>query len=350
MKRVSLNIHNFLTIQINWKVPFGFMDQMNAPFGYFETERVEHPDIILDIGDFKPETRGCHILDHKTYIRREYIYCNEKTDGIRIKLEIRGIESFPTFVNAIIVKKGLGRVFFPGLLVQNILLRPLVDFKLLQRGVLSLHGCALAGRQGGVVLLGRGGCFKTTVAMNLMRRGGFSLLGDDRVLVHKNVVYCYPLQAGIFNFRLSRCKTEDYRRFDRVRYVLSRLRCRKHPGPIVDRAPLHSVFCLVKHERIGASIRMVGKADVVRRSERSHQLENLVSPQLLGVSTGKLYELFSAYAYVFPNSVVASYWGDHSDLLDHCLNGNEFFEICVPRVYSDSVTEKVVEALGSAQA
>ena len=72
IESMNYNIHNIITFQINRKKHKDYIRDMNLPYSYFEEEKVDNPDLILNIGDFNPENHGCYLVDHKWYIKENY--------------------------------------------------------------------------------------------------------------------------------------------------------------------------------------------------------------------------------------------------------------------------------------
>ena len=89
---INYNIHNILSFQINRKKCKDFIRDINLPYSYFETDHIDKPDIILNIGEFTPQNKGCYAVDHKWYVRPDYIYCSEYIGKIKLEVEIIGLE------------------------------------------------------------------------------------------------------------------------------------------------------------------------------------------------------------------------------------------------------------------
>jgi len=346
MKSSFLNIHNFLKVQINQAQEHEFIKDINHPFSYFEVELVEHPDIILNVGDFEPQNSGCSVVDHKCHIKKDYIYSSEKIDKIPMRIEINGLDSSPTVINVHMGKRRFRQHLFPSLLAQNIILRPIIDFKLLQQRVLSIHAAGAAGPHGALILPGRGGAFKTTVMMDLIRELGYKFLGDDRIIIFRSTAYSYPIHQKLFYFRVSEMKSEEFGPLDKFKYVLYQARKHETAKLILESAPLWKIYCMVKWTGIGVGTQMFENNELVRRITKSHQMENIISPKIMGVSTGKVYEYFAAYSFIFPESKIASYWNDYAELVAQNLAGTEFTEISLPQTYTPGIFADLVETLG----
>ena len=65
-------------------------------------------------------------------------------------------------------------------------------------------------------------------------------------------------------------------------------------------------------------------------------MENINGPVVMGTSKG-LYDFFTAYSYVFPNSEIAYYNNNYKSILLEYLTGDEYYEIFLPKLYSNNV-------------
>ncbi len=345
MKTIYLNIHNFLTVQINQPSRREYIKDIDQPLSYFETQVIENPDIILNIGDFEPHNDSCSVVDHKCYIKSDYIYSSDHIGKVPFKVEIKGLESSPTTINLHIKTRTLRQLILPSELIQKIFLMPIIDFKLLQRRVLPVHAAGVVGNRGAMVLLGRGGTFKTSVAMDLIRKKGYKFLGDDHILISDSKVYCYPSHHKFFDFRMSKLKTESCGLFDKLRYLLYQARKQKSCDFIVDSAPLFKTLCMVKHTGKQIKTRKLNKTDLAQKTTQSRILENLEILPAMGISGGKLYEYFIMYSFIFPQSKVASYWKGYKDLLDEYFTDEDFQEICLPPKYTTEIYSQVISLM-----
>ena len=345
MRIINLNIHNFLKIQIRQTYAFELIKDINQPFSYFETNDIDEPDIIFNIGNFKEQHRDSKVIDHKVFIREDYIYCSEKAEGVAFKIEIFNLETKPTVVNVHVKAKKFRQYLFPALLAQNIFLRPLIDFKLQEKDIFSVHGACVSDKTGAIVFAGRGGCFKTSLCMDLVRKHGFNFLSDDRILIRNNNVYCFPIHYRLFNFRVSKMSSEYYAKFDKLKYLASQMVGTQKEIQIVNSAAFRKILSLVKKTRRGFERHFIRNDELIRKILNSQMMENLVSPKIMGISMGKFYEYLAAYSYVFPESRTASYWKNYANLGKQYIKADEVQEVCLPNHYSEQCCNSIVEIL-----
>ena len=74
-------------------------------------------------------------------------------------------------------------------------------------------------------------------------------------------------------------------------------------------------------------------------------MEYLISPRIMKMSSGRMYEYFAAYAYRFPYSKVATYWRDYRDMLHSILRSEKYCEIYVPKEYNKNVLTGVLDVI-----
>ena len=319
---------------------------INQPFSYFKVEETNAPDIVMNIGGFEPQNRDCDVIDHKIYVKNDYIFCTEVLDKVRCSFEMSGIESSPTVVNVWTQGRSLRQKILPSLMAQNIFLRPLIDFKLLQKGIVSIHAAGVSKEGAAIIFSGRGGAHKTTFAMDLIRGKGYRFIGEDRVLLGQNGrVFAYPLHHRLFEYRLNSMATENYGRFDKPKYILYQGRRGKDTNYIQDSADLSSLYSLVKYDGSVIDCLALSKDEIVNKITRSQQMEYLISPRIMKMSSGRMYEYFAAYAYRFPYSKAATYWRDYRDMLHSLLRSKKYCEIYVPKEYNKNVLTGVVNVI-----
>lgn len=339
---ICYNVHDILSFQINQRKHRDPVRDMNLPYSYFETEHIDEPDIILNLGDFVPDNGGCHVVDRKWHIRSNYIYCSEHIGKIRFKTEIIDIESPATIVNVSTNVRKIRQLLLPSVLPQYFVLRSIIDFKLLCKGFVSVHAAATANENGAVVFLGRGGTFKTTLSMDYVRAMQHNFLGDDRVIIVGNRVFSYPLHAKLFEYRVAKMRTEDYSRFDKYKYLIHQTSSHHGSGHIADEADISSVYLITKTNGDGMKAARLARDEVLTKTVNSQKMETISGPVLMGISKG-LYDYFTAYSYVFPESKIAHYWDTYGSTLAGYLNADEYYEISLPRTYTEDTFRDFID-------
>jgi len=345
-RTICYNIHNILSFQINRPGKKDLVEDINLPYSYFKVEHVENPDIILNIGDFTPENEGCYVVDHKWYIKKDYIYCSEHIGKIKFDIEIMGLETNSTIINVKTNLRNLKQVLFPDALPQYITLRSILDFKLLCRGFLSIHAAAVAKEKGAIVFLGRGSSFKTTLSMDYVRNLNYKFLGDDKIILKKDSVFSCPVLYKLFDYRINKMKTESCSLFDKYKYLFYQRSNNPIPEYIIDKANISRILLISRSNSKKMNVEKIHKSKVLMKTINSHKIENICGLGLMGISKG-LYDYFTAYSYVFPESAIANYWDTYRLMLSDYLDADTYYEISLPRVYMDTTFNDFVRLISS---
>ena len=182
---LNYNIHNILRFKMVVNRRLGLMRLLNPEYSFFEVNRIEDPDIILNIDKFTPSNDNCYLIDNKYHIKDNYFYCKDSEGKAKWEVEILGFEDGKTTINFDGTVFGLQSILIPEFLSQSLLLRPLIEYKLAKKGYFLIHSGAISKDNHAYLLEGRGGAFKTTLAMDFVRRKGFDFFSDDRVIIHK---------------------------------------------------------------------------------------------------------------------------------------------------------------------
>ena len=98
-RNLCYNIHNLISFQINCANSVEFIKDINQPLSFFKVNCITKPDIILNIGKFTPDKKFCDVINNKIYVKKNYIYCSEIIDKIKIHCELENLESIPTVIN-----------------------------------------------------------------------------------------------------------------------------------------------------------------------------------------------------------------------------------------------------------
>jgi hypothetical protein len=338
---LNYNIHDILTFQINRLKCRDLVKDINLPYSYFESEPVIDPDIVLNIGPFEPQNQDCNLVDYKWHIRKDYIFCSERIGRTAVDVEIIGLENGPTTINVNTNVRKIKQFLFPSVLAQYFILRPIIDFRLLFKGYLSIHAAGAGSEDGAFVFLGRGGTFKTTLTMDYIRKANYKFLGDDRVIVNNDKIYSYPMHIKLFDYRVNRMVTEQYSILDKPGYLFyERATSRnKKTDYVIDKAIVRRFYSIVKSSSDELEFHLRTKQDIVSQILHSHKMETIRGLSLMGMHRG-FYDYFTAYSYVFTDSRVAYYWNKYKSLLNEYLKADLYQEIYLPRKYTASTFDQ----------
>ncbi len=324
------------------------MKGLNLLLSFFETkEEIDDPDIILNIGKFTPSNENCYVMDHKYHIKENYFYCKDSEGKARWEVEIIGFEDGKTRINFDGGVFGLQSILIPEFLPQNLLLRPLIEYKLAKNGYFLIHAGAISKNNKAYLLEGRGGAFKTTLAMDFVRREDFEFLADDRVIIHKDKVMSFPIHHILFAFRVKHLPTEDPRGFwDKarmVKYLWNNSEYATNDVKVANSSTLRTLLSIVKTNKEAVSVRRAKLKETIDKLIISMEMEmvHIYSPRMTGMSFGRYFKYMLAYSFVFPESQVATYWEDLREGLEKILENVPIYKLEIPKSYNKRIFDEV---------
>ncbi len=342
MKEVlNYNIHDILKFQIVREKRGDFLKDLNLPFSFFETEEeIDNPDIILNIGEFTPSNNNCYIVDHKYYIKENYLYCKDSGGTANWEVEISGLDEDKTVVNYKGKVKGR-EILFPDRIPQFNILKPLIEYRLYKRGYFLIHAAGISNNDKGYVLAGRPGAFKSTITMDFVRKAGFKYLGDDNVIIDGDKIFSFPINPISIQFKIEYLKTEEFQRIiDRIhliRYLYKNNNYKICSELIVKSSQLEALFFAA---RTNNSI-IIEKRDVNLGNSIDKLIENNKAEMMLEY----FYKYMLAYSFVFPESRIVRYWDSLKVNLGILLKGLPIYEIEIPRKYNLNIFDRVYKLL-----
>lgn len=352
MKQIlSYNIHNILKFQIIRDTAYNWRDRINLKFSYFEVDDVEAPDIILNIGKFVPSYESCYSVDHRYYIKRNYLYCKDSEGVVDWEIQIDGLEDSRTVIHYYGKVRGISSLLNPDFLAQNFLLK-IIEYKLYLKGYYLAHAGGVSKDGKGYILAGRGGSFKTTLCMDLIRKRGYKLLGDDRVLIGKGSAYSFPMSLWVFSYMLQHLDNENAWRFSHKLDLLKRLRdsrlsidfgfCEHDPVKIVG-------LSFITRANINEStMQQVPGDDVSQKLILNNRLEDYIDISSLGITSGPFLRYLLAYSYIFPDSPLARLF-DVSTVsypeITQCFGNLTVFNVTIPKNYNERSSDQLCDII-----
>lgn len=179
------------------------------------------------------------------------------------------------------------------------ILFPLLVTELRNRGYAVVSGAAFRVDNRNIILLGRGGCLKTTVLMKALERQGGEYLSDDIVVVdNKGVIRPFPIFYWLFMYRFVRLEDEYMGYVDKLKSYLYGLR-REYDFSNVGVSSVGGIDLYMIHKVRGGFKPKISIPKVIGVYSR---LDVLSSPSIYGVASSLFSELLSAWSYVYPGA------------------------------------------------
>ena len=302
-KVCAYNFHGLVTMQV-----IDHAGQRGAPlvdpFLCFQVDALpDAPDITLELGEFEPRSKDCYLVDHKYHVRPNYLYCEDGWRKFHWQVEIEGFESGPTIVRLDMRGSSLRSAVLPGLYSRMLLTRQMLAQKLREQDCVLAHAAGAA-REGNVVLLfGRGGSYKTSVLMSLLRSdAGWRALGDDGVILKGKQALSFPTYPGLFSYRLANKEGEHLTSIDRLRYMLKPLAAADAGENFT---PSAEIVALVEIRAGGVNKLMIEEVTVGQNLVSMEHGMRLEQHNSVNMGFNDVYPCYvESYSYIFPENAL----------------------------------------------
>lgn len=219
MAQNNFNIHN--KIKIESDVP------VDLP-SHFRVSSVENPDLVVKRGHIKFEGMEFFAPLYTFFGKRHLIH--KYGFLVPCELSLRDLESK--------TKIDITEPYYRIVPNTKQLVESIVNLKLLQKGMMRIHGAGVQWNKKGILVLGWDGIGKSSVVSRFMRAGG-RYLGEEHVFIDSKFAYSYPIKIKTFkghNFISKRLNT--------IPYINRFLNVYRHEAvsDILDKSKIRHVF------------------------------------------------------------------------------------------------------------
>lgn len=351
IQNLNYNIHDILKFKITRGRRHGLRDLINLKFSFFEVEDIDSPDITLNIGKFTPLNENGYLVDHKYYVKENYFYCKDSEGKAKWEVEITGFEDGNTTINFDGGVTGLQSIINPDFIAQNLLLR-IIEYKIGRKGYFLAHSAGISKNGQAYVLAGRGGTFKTSLCMDFVRRAGFEFLGDDHVIVHKDLVFNFPMSLKVFGFMCDHLPTEDSWNISNktrfAKYLWDNKGKKDNLIKVGEQSKLKNLIFIVRTNKEKIVKKDLSLKEAVDKLITNNRLEDFISLGGMGINSGPHFKYTLAYSYIFPDSRIARQREESGTMLRNILENAPIYEIEIPNDYSLDTfkrVEKIIEKM-----
>jgi hypothetical protein len=329
MHSVSYNFYDVYKVRIDGLARYVVAD-INCKYLAFRHPRVESPDLLVEIGPFRPDLSHTALMENHYAIRPDYIYWKDRVKGLSFQVEVQGVESDKALIRFHADRRNRLRfpwVLFPDLVLHLYVLQPFLEYKLAERAIYLLHSAGVVKGDRGVLIAGRGGSFKTSFVMALLRQG-YSLLGDDTVALSGGSLLPYPTFTNWLAFLVRNCESELLSLRDQFRLLVD-LWPRQDPAPlnIAARAipdTINLIYRCIVDRPQRRPVRSVEEAMASLRS--NHELERLTYVSHKYV----IGQFLDAYGYMFPKHFALTYWANWTSQVRQLVAASESQYLDIP--------------------
>jgi|TARA_Y100000310_G_C20689571_1_gene821338 hypothetical protein len=341
MNSISYNFYNVYGVRIDGLKPYVVPDIHK--FLAFRAPRIELPDLLVEIGPFQPDLTNTVSVDHRYAIRRDYIYWKDKVKGRCFQAEIQGVDSDKTLIR--FHADWRNRLNYPWMLFPDwtlnlYLLQPFLEYKLAERGIYFLHSGGVVKDGKGILIAGRGGSFKTSFVMELLRQG-YSLLGDDLVALSGGLLLPHPIWINFLAFLTRNCESESLHIPGQFRLFVD-LWFHQEPAPLdiaTQAIPgtINLIYRCVQNKPQTRSMRAI--EEIVSSLRSNNELERLTSVSYRYV----IGQFLDAYGYVFPEHFLHTYWANWGHQVQQLVAASKSQRLDIPlKWHADNVSYLLV--------
>lgn len=335
---MDFNIHNLFKFKIEG-TDKKILKHFSQDYSYFKTDEKIESELDVIVSDFTPSNDDCYIINHKFYVKGNYIFGNDTHKIVKWSFCIKDIENKPT----VYFKGGL----FSGIFLRDYIIEPLIGFKLAQKGYSLLHASSIAIAGKGFVFAGTPGVGKSAIILNLTRNDTAFLSDEITLLSNNSMIYSFPSPIRVYNYNLignlhlykkMALKDKFEIRLKYFIYILSLkyaklyqdIGAEKLFDKIEKKSPLHSLVLLSKTTK--NKIKLIQDID---KEEFVKQLILVNKYQFKHFS-----EYLSAYSLCYPKSETASFWQILEKNLFESVKKAHCYEVEIPSKYDYSSFEE----------
>ena len=339
MKNIYYNIHELLGIKIS-SLSWHLIKDLNCLYSYFEGKGDSVPDISVEIGHFVPDLSECFSLDHKYFIKKDFIFVEDNDKKLRWKVQIEGLEQERMRIKFLTPKTTYARfpwMFFPDLVLHIYVLQPLIEMLLLRKGCMLVHAGAVSRKGKSYLIAGRGGSHKTNFVMGLMKRG-YNYISDDMVILNGKEVLSFPHSVSLFDFAYRYLGREDMNLLEKVRLFFFLRKSQPLSFKVVERSKIEGLTLLILTNKPSIEVRNDFDRQGALRMLLFNQMMERTSYVSHKTIIGKYLE---AYRFVFPDSKLFANEKEREKLLERSFQGVPFKVVEVPRRWESHFIEKL---------
>ena len=290
----KLCIHDILKLKIVYPKKEPFIESINFPFRYFEKEYDGEPEIIFNFGPLNRKKTNCDIVFRNTEISKNYIYYKKKNNGSSYEVEIITDSQDNVNINFNWIKRSICDTLFPYYRPQLLILEPIIEYKLLLKGWILLHGACIAKEDGASIFVGRSGSYKSPITKICLKKFCSKYIGDDKILIKDNYAYSFPKNLSLFEYEMSRSHqmVELNKKTEKLHAIIYSMRNKNNSYlEVKEKEKINSIFLVLKSNQENNEI----------------QLEDITNEMLFDSLTYNNYSEFWNYYDIWDHFIAYSY-------------------------------------------
>ena len=342
---MDFSIHNILRIKLLGKNA-SYVKYLTKVFHYFITnEKIENPDLVIDISEPRLDKDNYHIFNRKYWIKENYIYWKDRYKVVLWTASLKGIEESSTYLQF-----NSGR--FGKILLLDLLIEPLINFKLIQKGFMLLHASGLSINNKGFIFPAYMGVGKTSTLLNLIEKGDF-LANEKVILSSDGFIYGNPLPVDVYYYNIKvspgfskKININEYIELW-LKYLIYKISLGYATFPleidprclwrIKDKCPLKSLFILTKTNR--------EKIRIIEDCEKEEIIRRLII--ITKFDMRYFNEILEAYNFFYETSLITNFWERIREILSKALKSATCYIIEIPYNYDFTTINSIYKLIQS---
>ncbi len=327
LQKENYNIYDFISFSLINATGRKLFSSLNAEYKsfYSEKQNVTHFEIIIT----KELSDNFQLLSH-----------NQKVWGVDFSLlqkekKIKVGKKNP--------KKLDGLSFF--LKYKNLYVRSVISTQLVKSNASLVHSAAFVVNDKTFILAGRPGVFKTSILMDAIREYGGQFLGEENCLIHKGLVYPFPLNIDSIGYKIKKYKDENPSgKFQKILlglHLIFSSRRKKSTLDLPKPSKINNICYLSKGDNF--SIKKVTLEEIMPDLIENELLELSIPPThtLSGINYNYFSETISKIEPNFLNEFKSKL---EKVFMENFIECN-VFRITSPQKYSRGITEQIINTV-----
>lgn len=343
---LNFNLHDIFKFRVIGENK-RFLNYLEKEYSFFKVNGISNPDLVVIIGKFKPNNSNCSIINHKYYIKKNYIYCRDSYKVVRWSVQISNLERKKIIVH-------FDGNFFADSFLCRYIIEPIMRFKMNQKGYTFLHSSGISDGKQAFLLSACKGVGKTSTVLHLVNEGRKFLSDDFTILSKKGIVWSYPTTIHLFEYNLKGCPFV----FKKLRFkdkILVKLydyvyKLTLKYGQLPLDVNVENIFSNVK---IGKSYPLRSLILLTKTNKDKIKVKKITNghdlvKRLISINKFEAFHFFDymlAYSFIFPNGKVAVHWETLEKNLLSALEKSPCYRVDVPKNYTFKVFKKIKSIL-----
>ena len=340
---MNFNIHDIFKFKIEG-TDKRTLKHFSQDYSYFRTNKEIETELDIIVSDFTPSNDDCCIINHKYHVKEKYLFCKDSYKIVRWSFCIKDIENKPT----VYFKGGI----FSERFLRDLIIEPLIGFKLAQKGYSLIHASGVALNNKGFVFPACKGVGKTSTMLNLVEDGAIYLSNEPIIMSNDGIVYSFPSFIHFYHYNLKGTPqfSKNLKIKDRIELELKHLvyLLSLKYGSFALNIDSNNLFREVGGEYHLQSLLLLTKTNrkkvkILEDIDKKELVERLITINKFELQYFS--DCLMAYSYIFPESTRNSFWQTLESNFMSALSKITCHEVEIPFKYNSKTYEEIYKLI-----